>query len=119
MNLYYYIVKSLQGHQSYTDAKELLIKAFASPITQTVDVIERLTKLNLSSNGSCYTFVSEMSLNVDVETILQYLIWKAMPHALQTKFIGITNNNKPSVGEIDDHIFSAIERYQYLKKKKQ
>ena len=117
---------SLQGHhQSYTDAKELLIKAFASPITQKVDVIERLTRLNLPSNGSCYTFVSEMkiiirtfkSLNVDVETILQYLIWKAMPHALQTTFIGITNNNKPSVGEIEDHIFSAIERYQSLRKK--
>ena len=50
------LIKSLQGdHQSYEAAKELLTKAFASPIIQKFEIIEKLTELNLSLDASCYS----------------------------------------------------------------
>ena len=58
------------------------------------------------------------SLNITIDDVLQYFIWNAMPFALQTQLMAITNNNKPKIPEIEDHIFSAIERFQAIQKRK-
>ena len=120
------LVRSLQGDsQSYLEAKNLLVEAFASPTTQRFDILARLSKLSLAPSGNCYTFVSEFrtlistvrNLKIDVDTVLQFFIWKAMPYGLQNQFITITNNNHPSLDEIDSNIFSAIERFQNIQKR--
>ena len=121
------LIRSLYGtDQSYDEAKKLLVKAFASPVIQKFDVLQKLSNLNLNYNGSPYVFVSEMrsivhsikSLNVTIDDILQFFVWKAMPFTLQTQLINITNNNKPTVIEIEEHIFSAIDRFQSVKNRK-
>ena len=121
------LIKSLRGEQkSYDDAKELLTRAFASPTVQKFDLMKKLTNLNLKSSGNCLAFVSEMrvilssveSLQITVEDICQYFIWRAMPFDLQTQLMTITNNNRPTVQEIADNIFIAIERFTAIQKQK-
>ena len=115
------LIKSLQGsHQTYTAAKELINKAFSSPTLQKFNIIKRLSNLKLTNSGDIYAFISEMqsiiqvfeNLGIDVDSILQYFIWNAMPDKLQTQLINITNNNKPDLDQIKTHIFSAAERYK-------
>ena len=120
------LVRSLSGdNQSYDDAKTLLLKAFASPVIQKFEILSKLSSLNLSYNGSPYVFISEMrlilnsikTLKISMEDVAQYFIWNGMPFLLQSQLINITNNNRPSVNEIEDHIFSAVERFQALQKR--
>ena len=40
-----------------------------------------------------------------------------MPYGLQSQFISVTNNNKPSLADIQQHIFPAIERYNAVNKR--
>ena len=120
------LIKSLQGsNHSYTNAKDLLQQAFASPTVMKFEAINKMANLNLSYAGDCYEFVSNLklvrqsfnSLQVSTEDIVQFFVWKAMPPGLQSQFIAITNNNKPTIDEIELHIFSAIERFSSFKKK--
>ena len=122
------LIKSLRGeNKSYDDAKELLTQAFASPTVQKFDLLKKLANLKLKYSGNCLSFVSEMrvilssikSLQVTVDDIAQYFIWNAMPFDLQTQLMTITNNNRPSVQDIQDNIFIAIERFQAIQKQKQ
>ena len=114
-----------ENKQSYADAKQLLQQALASPLKQAYDSIQRLLDLKLSYNQDPFEFVSEVkqireafrSLNIDVNTILQYGIWRAMNETLQTQFTLITNKNKPSLDDIETHMFDAIERYQIVTKR--
>jgi len=119
------LIKSLQGsQQSYTEAKELLIKAFSSPLNQKFDILERLCKLKLKKGANPYSFISEMriithsfsTLQMDTETILQYFFWHAMHDQLRNQFVNITNCNKPSLSQINEYIFQAVERYQSVNK---
>lgn len=118
------IIKSLQSsQQSYTEAKNLLRKAFECPHNQKYEIIHRLAKIKLEDSGDPYSFVSELkiinqlfdSLQISPEDILQYFFWYAMPEGLRTQFVHITNNNKPTLQQIDDHIFDAIDRYKSVK----
>ena len=105
--------------QSYEKAKELLTKAFASPLTKKYEAIQRLSEIKLGYNDDPYTFIGDMrsitnafnSLDIDVDTILQYFFWKGLNDRFQTHFIQITNKSKPSLSEINDNIFEATERY--------
>ena len=115
------LVSSLQGtHQSYTDARALLERAFASPLVQKLNTIEQLTKLKLNRNGDPYTFVSEMrnlihsfdSLQINTDVVLQYFLWQAMPEDLRTQLVLLTNSSKPNVVEIETNIFEAIDRFK-------
>ena len=119
------LAKSLQGdNQSYTAAKDLLTQAFASTTSQKFETINKLSNLSLPYNGNCYEFVGSLklirqsfdNLKITVDDILQFFVWRAMPISLQNQFISITNNNKPSLDEIEKNIFSAIERFSSIKK---
>ena len=120
------LINSLESNkQSYEEAKALLHLALASPLKQAYDNIQRLLDLTLSYNKDPFEFVSEVrsireafkSLKIDVNMVLQYGIWKAMNPTLQNQFILITNNNKPSLQDIEENMFTAIERYQLQQKK--
>ena len=115
------LVKSLsQDRQSYTEAKDLLTRAFAAADSQKSEIIRRLSKLNLPQNGNYYEFISEMrsivnsvdTLKIDVNDIIQYFIWQGLTPELKKGLISITNKNYPSLDEIMQHIFDAVNRVQ-------
>lgn len=54
------------------------------------------------------------TLNIDSETVLQFFFWRAMHEKLQTQFVHITNCNTPSLQQINDLIFQAVDRYETL-----
>lgn len=119
------LVKSLQGsQQSYSEAKALLTKAFSCPLTRKFEILERMSNLKLDETSDPYSFISDMriithsfsTLQIDTEVILQYFFWHAMHEKLRTQFVHITNNNKPSLTQINEHIFQAVERYQTMVK---
>ena len=77
------LIENLHGtNQSFTEAKSLLEKAFASPVKQKYDAIRKLSQLSLKFHGDPYAFVSEMrtikhsiiSLNIDVNMMLNMLL---------------------------------------------
>ena len=115
------LIKSLHGdRQSYNDAKQLLTKAFADPTAQKFEAVNKLSNLKLPANGDIYEFISEMrclihifdSLKIDIQSVLQYFVWQAMPDILQNQLVTITNCNKPTLAQIEEHIFQAAERYK-------
>ena len=119
------LIKSLEtGRQDYESAKELLEKAFASPLTQKYDAIRRLSEIKLRYNDDPYEFIGKMrmltdsfkSLKIDANDVLQFFIWHGMNDRLQAQFVNITKCNKPSLTEINTHIFDATERYLEISK---
>ncbi len=120
------LIESLEiSKQSYKEAKDLLILALASPLNQKYSAIQKLLDLKLNYSKDPYTFVAEMRmisesfkvLEIDIDIMLQFFFWRSMNDTLQNQFIQITNSNKPSLKEINDHIFPAIERYLSVTKK--
>ena len=113
------LIKSLDvGSQTYNTAKELLTRAFASPVTQQFETIKRMCELKFSAKYP-YEFVGKLrqiresfkSLKITPEILMQYFFWNSMPELLQNQFINISNSNKPNLGDIEKHIFDAMERF--------
>ena len=117
------LVSSLEAvNQNYECAKQLLQKAFASTLTQQYEAISRLSKLKLAIGDDPFEYVSKMrlitesfnSLKIDSSLVLQFFIWQGMNENMQTQLIQITNKHRPSLEDINKHIFDAIERYNAL-----
>ena len=113
------LVKSLDvGSQCYSAAKELLTRAFASKITQQFEAIKRMAAIKFSDKAP-YEFIGKLrqiqeafkSLNITEDIVLQYFFWNCIPEDLQNQFINISNSNRPSLVDLDLHMFSAMERY--------
>ena len=111
------LIKSLQGsNRSYNEAKALLIQAFASVTTQSYNIIDKMASLHLKEGDDPYQFISEVriirdtfqTLNIDINTVLQFFIWRGMPEALRSEFIHITNNCKPNLRQIEDSILKQL-----------
>ena len=73
------LVESLEADkQTSIAAKQLLEEAFASPLTQQYEVVQRLSKLRLVPSDDVYQFISEMrsiissfgSLNINIDTVI-------------------------------------------------
>ena len=111
------------ANQSYEQAVDLLKQAFASDVSQKYDSIRRLQ--NLKNITKPYEFVSEMrlikglfdTLEIDVEMIMQFFFWTSLSSGLQTQLIAICNSNKPSLEQILENIFKAIDRNNELSNK--
>jgi len=106
--------------QSYVEAKSLLQRAFASPILQKFNTLQRLVDLKIAPKQDPLYLVSEMRqivemfkvLKIDTNNVLQFFYWQALPDTLKDHLIHLTNNSKPDLTEIENHIFAAIERLQ-------
>ena len=105
--------------RSYTKAKEVLMQALANPLIQKFEVIERAIKLSTSKSKDAINFITEFKLivdefkaqKIDINSILQYCILSGMDEQLKSSLIQITNSNFPTLEQIDDKIFLALERY--------
>ena len=114
------LVNSLEADKrGYVHAKELLLKAFASGDTQKFSVIHQLSELCLDKGDDPYEFISKVrliiervrKLNVDVDTIIQFFVWKGMNNQFKEHLIQITNNARPSLKQIADSFFEACDRF--------
>ena len=111
--------------QKYGIAKDLLTRAFASKIAQQYDAIKRLADLKYTPKLP-YEYVGKLdqikesfkSLDISVDIVLQYFFWYSMPEGLQNQFVNMANKNRPSLDDLDLHLFDAIERYTDLSKRK-
>lgn len=121
------LIKSLQGaRKSYTEAKTLLNKAFASDVIQQFNIISKMSQLSLIDGEEPYSFISDCNiiydtianLNINIDTVLLYFIWTAMPESMRSQFVVITNKSRPSRREIFDHFFEAAERYNNISVRK-
>ena len=118
------LVKSLDiGSQSYTAAKNLLTRAFASVITQQFETIKRLSELKFTPKTP-YEYIGKLrqiqeafrTLKINTDVIMQYWFWNSMPETLQNQFVTITNSNRPNIAQIDQYVFEAMERYLEVSK---
>ena len=114
------LIKSLEADkQSYQEAKDLLISAFASPESRKFSCIKKLTELKLEYSDEPFEFISTIkmlcesvkTLKFNTDDFLQYFVWEALNKSFQTHLINITGKTKPSIKEILDNFFVANERY--------
>ena len=120
------IVDSLEStKQSYSEAKLLLTESLANPITQKFETLQSLIDMKLTLTKDPYVFIGEfrklkdsvLNLKIDIETVLQFLLWRSLNDTMREQLINITNCNKPLLKDIETSIFSAIERYSVALKK--
>ena len=113
------LLNSLEiDNQDYDSAKDLLLEALANPNLQKFETISKLVNLTCNSNKDLYVYVSELrnlpeevkQLKIDGDSITQYCFLKSMPANLRNALVQITNTNFPSVDEIMNNSFKAIER---------
>ena len=121
------LIESLESHnQGYAQAKSLLEKALASPDIQKFNTIKLLSEINLDNYDDPFEYVSKMKtiqenvkkLKITAETVLQYFFWSGLNDSFQKIMVSITNHTWPSLHEIDEHFFTACERYTHKSKKK-
>ena len=114
------LLKSLEADkQSYKDAKDLLVSAFASPEIRKCSSIKRITDLDLGYDDDPFEFISNVkmlcesvnSLDISSDDFIQFFVWKGLNKGFQTHLINITGKTKPSIKEIVDNFFFAYERY--------
>ena len=105
--------------QSYDAAKELLTKAFDSALNSKYNLIKKLSELKLPNNADPYPYIGEMrTVILGIETnkitlndVCQYFVWNGLNDSFQLHMTAITNKSKPSLAEINEHIFEATDRY--------
>ena len=114
------LLRSLEADkQSYKDAKDLLIAAFASPETRKFSSIKQLMDLHLDYDNDPFEFISKVkmlcesvkSLSITSADFLQFFVWKGLNKDFQTHLTNITSKTRPSIKEILDNFFIANERY--------
>lgn len=120
------LIKSLGTEgQSYGAAKELLCRAFSSPINQQFDILNRLLNLKMNNPNEPYEFISEMRilidsfkrLSIDEDTVIQFFVWRGMSDSFKEVFITVTNNTNPNLETIQSEIFAVTERYLHTQPK--
>ena len=113
------LIKSLESDkQTYIEAKTLLEAAFAAPLMQAYNTLQRLIDLKLPTSSDPLFIVSEMrqikdsvrKLKIDMNVVLQFFYWRSLPDGIKSQLIQISNNSKPDLVQIESNIFSAIER---------
>ena len=119
------LVESLEvGSQSYTKAVELLRSAFDSPEVRKFEIIRQLSDLRLTHDSDPYEFISQYrklsesvnSLDISVETFLQFHFWSGLNESFKTHFVQLTNKTRPSLKELNSNFFDVCERYVTAKK---
>ena len=119
------LIKSLEADkQTYCSAKELLIASFTSEKKRKSSSISKLTELNLGYNDDPYEYISKVkmlhesvkALSITAEDFVQFLVWKGLNKKLQMHLTQVTSENIPSLQQILDKFFEAVERYRVSQK---
>ena len=118
------LLKSLGKNGTYTSAKEILMTALASKDIQKHNVLKQMSEMKLPYNGEPFEYISEIrvvqqafdSLNILVEDVMQYFFLNGMNDAFRNQLTLIAQNIRPSVDQINEHFFTATERFEVNKK---
>lgn len=119
------LIKSLEADkQTYCSAKELLIAAFASEKKRKSSSISKLIELMLGYNDDPYEYISKVkmlhesikSLSITAEDFVQFFVWRGLNKKFQMHLTQITSENIPSLQQILDKFFEAVERYRVSQK---
>ena len=114
------LVDSLDvDERSYERAVELLQQAFDNTEQSKYEVINKLSRLKLNTNEDPYQFIGDMraviaavkSLKINLDDVIGYFVWTGLNSNFQLQLTHITNKSKPSLEEINQHIFDATDRY--------
>ena len=114
------LIESLEGDkQSFDNAKDLLVQAFASPATLKFNIIKQISEIRMFHDSDPYEYISKMRVlsesvkeqKLEVDDVLNYFFWNGMNDSFKTQLTNITNKTKPSLQEINDNVFDASERY--------
>ena len=105
--------------QYYTDAKQLLIEAFASDDSRKNATIKKLCELQLKDGDDPYIFMSNLrtvcaavkSLKIDADEFVRYFTWRGINPTFKSHLVQITTKTYPALSEIIDNFFTACERY--------
>ena len=114
-------------NQSYAFAKNLLIEALASPITQKFNVIKQLSQLKLSNSTDPFQYIGNLRsidesfqyLKISIQDVIQYFCLTGMNDSFKSQLILLTGKTKPSFEDIKKYFFEANERYTSLLKSNQ
>ena len=112
------LLNSLEADkQSFKDAKDLLISAFASVETRKFCAIRQLTELKLNKGDDPFVFISQLRnicesakvLNLASDDFLQYFAWSGLEEKFKRELVQITGKTHPSIQDILDKFFIACE----------
>lgn len=116
-----FLIDSLDSDkQTYSDAKVLLLKAFASVPIQKSGVVKMMTELKLSCDSEPYEYMSKMRkiqqsikrLQMTSDDFMQYFFFNGLNDNFKYQLIQVTNKSNPPLAEIVDKFFEATERYE-------
>ena len=120
------LIDSLESNkQSYDCAVALLKSAFDSRSIQVSNTIKQLSQMKLTYNQDPFEYISMMrkiTEAVDLHKItskefLNYFFWSGLNDLFKEELVKITNKTHPSLDDINDHFFTASERYRDLQVK--
>ena len=119
------LVESLEiENQGYDKAKDLLVKALASPELQKFNCIKSLTETKFDKSNP-FQFISKLKNSIDCvnklkltsDDFIQYFAWQNLSEDFRVQLVSITNKTRPSLQDIVDNFFVANERCPITKKK--
>ena len=110
--------------QSFKDAKDLLISAFASGEMRKFCSIRQLTEIKLNKGDDPFVFISQLRnicesvkvLKLTSDDFLQYFAWSGLEERFKVELVQITGKTHPSIQDILDNFFIACERYDNYRK---
>ena len=106
--------------QTYGDAKELLMSAFATSSLQKFNIIKQMSEMKLTYADEPFKYISDIKkiqqafskLKVTVEDVMQYFFLYGLNESFRNQLLYVTHNIRPSLDEIIAKFFEANERYQ-------
>ena len=113
------LVDSLEiGKQTYTDALDLLKRAFDTPEEKTSDAISALTNLKMDKISDPFRFFSKFCraaelvklLEITTDSFLQYYFWNGLTDEFRTEYKLLTNVSKPSLESLKSKFFEVCKR---------
>ena len=110
------MVESLHvGQQKYSFVKNLLMRAYARPMAEKFDLIQKMTEMKYADPITYFGTINDLKssvnfLNMSIMDVLLYFSWKGFPNNMRTVLSNITGKSNLSLDEIEDQIFEAASR---------
>ena len=121
-----FLLSSLDSdNHTYTEAKELLMEALATPIIQKFNAIKKLIALKLDYNSEPFEFISDLKyiissfdkLEIEVNDFIQYFSWSGLNESFKNHLRNLSGQSIPSLIHITNYFFDACHRYKDQQKR--
>ena len=108
-------------NQTYQQAKQILVNAFADEMPQKYALMKEITELKFTwGSDDPFIYYSKFKkiidtvkeISMDLDTVLLYFIWKGLPCKFQDILVSITNKSYPNLVEVTSKFLEACNRYE-------